>query len=173
MLRKAVILALLLVAVAPVASAQWRGEFGGSLGFGFGASRMGLDDVSNGFLVDIEGRGVNLRKRVGIGLNIRSLREGDRETRYEMYDFTSYSFMVVGDFFPVVSKSEKLLVYVGLGLGVAVYKNDSVKGYDRKSGICMMPRVGIRIFKHMDLGVEYNILQRANRQYSWHVGFYF
>ena len=59
--------------------------------------------------------------------------------------------------------------FVGGGLGMAIIDVDS--GYDQFNSICFTPRLGIELFKHLRLTLDYRLLKWNLSFWNCSVGF--
>ncbi|MDR0545158.1 MAG: porin family protein [Odoribacteraceae bacterium] len=173
---KTIILSLAIAIMLPVlAGAQKREvprmnfEFGG--GANFWACKDGGLKVEAGPSFFIEGR-YNMDEfpvNVGLHIDISAFR---RKREYNDYEKPrSLKFVIVGDYSP--RRGKYVSPFAGIGIGVASDEHDFEMHTPPRTGICLMPRVGVRLLKHVAFTLDYEISHISHNHFDFKMGFYF
>jgi hypothetical protein len=141
-------------------------EFGG--GMNFGATKDGWQEVKQGPSLFIEGR-YNIDELpldVGLQIDISAFR---RETGIDYTQPRSWKFMLVSDY---ASRRARLVCpFAGVGIGIATDDN-LASNLSPGTALCLMPRVGVRLLKHVSLTLDYEISHVSHNHFDLKIGFY-
>ena len=115
-----------------------------------------------------------------LGLNA-SVQIFERRSSVDRMNYISKNIMAVADYSFYETSSTR--AYVGIGAGMGFFDYDqwvyrvspsSFSSTDSKyAPLCVMPRVGICFFKHLNLSIGYLFEDKANRNLNFRVGFVF
>jgi hypothetical protein len=174
---KNIILSLIIIIALPgLSRAQKRDvprvnfEFGG--GMNFGAAKRDAQEVDPGATLYIEGRynpaglPVDAAFQIDISAFIRKWANG-----YEKRP-RSIKFTAIGDY--NFHRGSLVNPFVGMGIGIALDEDDfDDHGASPHPGVCLMPRVGLRLLKHVSVTLDYEISRVSHNHFDLKMGFYF
>ena len=99
----------------------------------------------------------------------------------EKLDFISKNVMLVADY--SFFQNSFLTGYVGIGSGLGFFEETEIlehRGYnyyvttgDDKYPLCIMPRIGVLVNRHLQLSLNYLFEDKANRHLGFRVGYAF
>ena len=137
------------------------------LGITFGAVKFPDYEGGIGPCLKLEGRYNFKEFSVDVGLQIAQcpiIRDHPFTSNETDVNRVS-SILLLGDY--QFRKGKRINTYAGLGVG-PVWSEDSNSTY-----ACIVPRIGVKCFNHLNLYLDYKYATRADRHASLCLGFYF
>ena len=99
-------------------------------------------------------------------------------------DFKTENVLVVTDY--NFRRYNKISFFTGIGLGYATLDNSLPISFDdskpnwggfltgyKKGSFCFMPRIGVELFHHLRMTLDYKLQEKANRHFGFSLGVVF
>ncbi|MDR0765911.1 MAG: porin family protein [Odoribacteraceae bacterium] len=144
-------------------------ELGG--GVSFWQNKDGGNAVEPGVTLFFEGRynvdtlPVNVGLHVDISAFNRTREDGDVERP------RSLKFVIAGDY--NLRRGKRVNPFAGIGIGIASDERDFEANTPPRTGVCLVPRAGVRLFRHVSVTLDYEISRVSHNHFDFKVGLYF
>ena len=151
------------------------GEIGG--GFSFGADKLNFDKNKLGATFYAEARYNMQRVPLDIGVQAGGTIFHGESVNAGQLKFRTWNVMAVSDY--NFRRCKKISLFAGIGLGYASLDNSAPITFDdsqsnwggfstgtRTGSLCFMPRIGVELFHHLRVTLDYKLQEKANRHFG-------
>ena len=158
------------------------GEIGG--GFSFGADKLNFDKNKLGATFYAEARYNMQRVPLDIGVQAGGTIFHRESVNDGQLKFRTWNVMAVSDY--NFRRCKKISLFAGIGLGYASLDNSAPITFDdsqsnwggfstgtRTGSLCFMPRIGVELFHHLRVTLDYKLQEKANRHFGLSLGVVF
>lgn len=158
------------------------GEIGG--GFSFGADKLNFDKNKLGATFYAEARYNMQRVPLDIGVQAGGTIFHRESVNAGQLKFRTWNVMAVSDY--NFRRCKKISLFAGIGLGYASLDNSAPITFDdsqsnwggfstgtRMGSLCFMPRIGVELFHHLRVTLDYKLQEKANRHFGLSLGVVF
>ena len=158
------------------------GEIGG--GFSFGADKLNFDKNKLGATFYAEARYNMQRVPLDIGVQAGGTIFHRESVNAGQLKFRTWNVMAESDY--NFRRCKKISLFAGIGLGYASLDNSAPITFDdsqsnwggfstgtRTGSLCFMPRIGVELFHHLRVTLDYKLQEKANRHFGLSLGVVF
>ena len=158
------------------------GEIGG--GFSFGADKLNFDKNKLGATFYAEARYNMQRVPLDIGVQAGGTIFHRESVNAGQLKFRTWNVMAVSDY--NFRRCKKISLFAGIGLGYASLDHSAPITFDdsqsnwggfstgtRTGSLCFMPRIGVELFHHLRVTLDYKLQEKANRHFGLSLGVVF
>ena len=158
------------------------GEVG--VGISFGADKLNFDRSELGAVLYAEARYNIQRIPLDVGVQVGGTIFHRESFNAGRLDFKTENVLVVTDY--NFRRYNKISFFTGIGLGYATLDNSLPISFDdskpnwggfltgyKKGSFCFMPRIGVELFHHLRMTLDYKLQEKANRHFGFSLGVVF
>jgi len=158
------------------------GEIGG--GFSFGADKLNFDKNKLGATFYAEARYNMQRVPLDIGVQAGGTIFHRESVNAGQLKFRTWNVMAVSDY--NFRRCKKISLFAGIGLGYASLDHSAPITFDdsqsnwggfstgtRTGSLCFMLRIGVELFHHLRVTLDYKLQEKANRHFGLSLGVVF
>lgn len=158
------------------------GEIGG--GFSFGADKLNFDKNKLGATFYAEGRYNMRRVPLDVGVQAGGTIFHRESVNAGQLKFRTWNVMAVTDY--NFRRYKNISLFAGVGLGYASLDHSAPITFDdsqsnwggfstgtRTGSFCFMPRIGVELFHHLRVTLDYKLQEKANRHFGLSLGVVF
>lgn len=136
----------------------------------FAARKVEAFDNDYGLLFYLEGRR-KISQPLSVALQL-DLSEFYRDSKYGG-PYTFISLGVIPTLYYDFQIESKIKPFAGIGAGVAFSNIKAVFNDGYETNFCFMPSVGVRVFRHFTVAVNYELINKNYSHANARIGFYF
>ncbi len=158
------------------------GEIG--VGLSFGADKLNFDKNRLGATFHAEARYNMLRVPLDVGVQVAGTIFHRESVDAGELKFKTWNVMAVTDY--NFRRHTKISFFAGMGLGYASLDHSAPIVFDdsqpnwggfstgtKTGSFCFMPRVGVELFHHLRVTLDYKLQEKANRHFGLSLGVVF
>lgn len=158
------------------------GEIGG--GLSFGADKLNFDKNRLGATFHAEARYNMQRVPLDVGVQVAGTIFHRESVDAGELKFKTWNVMAVTDY--NFRRHTKISFFAGMGLGYASLDHSAPIVFDdsqpnwggfstgtKTGSFCFMPRVGVELFHHLRVTLDYKLQEKANRHFGLSLGVVF